>query len=394
MAEYTEKLRKIASKLEPLNWEQEEYVQKLIDVASTFRPFSDAISLFIQEHGYTGDLGDTECKIAYISEKFEIEEIVFEKRNIKKWFSEGSRIEKETGYLFCFAFHLNVEEANDFFCKVCLLRGIDCHRIDEAVYYYCLKNGLKYQTAQAIISKIKGIEVENDYVDIPYTESILTEIDRMTSMQELIKYLNDNYHAFDINMVTATKDVREIWEDISAENGLANREIEEGLLDPIATEEKERRKKLKTRSFWEIYKQIIGYDNEKIPAIEKNRSIKTFLKDNAVMHKVAEQNFPDKQGLERVMRGKEISPERMRKILIFLLFYRFWVSLALERNSYDREESDAASCISTIDGYLLECGYQELYYGNPYDWIFLFCCFRDVPLSSFRDYMEILKSYT
>ena len=110
MAEYTEKLRTIASELEPLDWEEEEYVQKLIDVASTFRPFSDAISLFIQGHGYTGDLGDTECKIAYISEKFEIEEIVFEKRNIKKWFSEGSRIEKETGYLFCFAFHLNVEE--------------------------------------------------------------------------------------------------------------------------------------------------------------------------------------------------------------------------------------------------------------------------------------------
>lgn len=47
MAEYTDKLQKIACKLEPLDWEQEEYVQKLINVASTIRPFSDAISLFI-----------------------------------------------------------------------------------------------------------------------------------------------------------------------------------------------------------------------------------------------------------------------------------------------------------------------------------------------------------
>ena len=37
-----------------------------------------------------------------------------------------------------------------------------------------------------------------------------------------------------------------------------------------------------------------------------------------------------------------------------------------------------------MNAVLNECGFSELYMGNPFDWMFLYCTLEDNPLDTFR----------
>ena len=53
-------------------------------------------------------------------------------------------------------------------------------------------------------------------------------------------------------------------------------------------------------------------------------------------------------------------------------------------------DTDADECLGQINHYLADAGYTELYYGNPYDWIFLFAMYDEYPLPTFREYIAEL----
>lgn len=81
---------------------------------------------------------------------------------------------------------------------------------------------------------------------------------------------------------------------------------------------------------------------------------------------------------------------RVRKLLILLVFYKFWVIKALNKNDYysEQDENDLERCKSMINEMLVDAGYPTLYPGNPYDFIFLASMNTLFPLLSFRDIMR------
>lgn len=391
MGEYTETLESIGYDIDLFENDPEDNVIILTNVASSFRTFDEAITLFIQEHGYEGNTENEIEKINYLSKKFSDANIPIP-RNIKRWFYEKIGIEKyPTGYQFCFAFGLNISESNEFFRKICLEKGIDCHVIEEAVFYYCLKNNISYSEAVTIIEEISKEGTEGIVLDVPYTSAITLDLDRIKDAEELKSYLIKNNEYFAVNKVTATKHMRRMWEDISSQSGLANEEKKENFFDGIEDDNiKKKKKEIKARSTWEIYKQILGLDGFKNPEYEKNRSIKSILRSNPMLCQIAEKDFPDRLGIDNIIAGRVVSAERMRKDLILLSYYRYWIKLAIERQCYDAEGGDADRCQAQMNQILLDSGYQELYYGNPYDWIFLFSMQTEMPLSTFRDYIATL----
>ena len=96
------------------------------------------------------------------------------------------------------------------------------------------------------------------------------------------------------------------------------------------------------RTVWDIYLQILGlleydYDQKKrryepLFAFEADRSIQEVLKDNRLLHPLAVDKFPDRQGLEAILQGRRKHDEVVRKTLILLVFYQFWVNDALTQN--------------------------------------------------------------
>ena len=55
---------------------------------------------------------------------------------------------------------------------------------------------------------------------------------------------------------------------------------------------------------------------------------------------------------------------------------------------YQASDGDDERFISDINKMLLEVGYLELYLGNPYDWIFLYCSKSQEPLTVFREFIH------
>ncbi len=379
-------------------FEEEDYVEELKKAAKLFRTFDKALDSFIVNHGYDGDLLNVDEKVSFITGKLKAAGVPVP-RNIKKWYSEHKRIERKTAFQLCFAFGLQVDEVDDFLRRVCLTRGFDCHDVEEVVYFFALKNGLSYEDTVDVLSKVtivKPDRVAKD--DIVYTEFIAEEIDDIETAEELILYLNENVDKFGYNNATAYEIIRSIWNDISKEDGIALREkrllyvaFDKDTNDEQLEEDNDKKRKERKRmddSLWEIYLQILGLSGNYTDKIYKDRSIKSILIDNELLHPIAEDSFPDRGGLNKILNGEHVSYERVRKLLILLVFYKFWANKALCSNHYVAGYGDADRCISTINDNLVDAGYPMLYPGNPYDFIIFFSLNADNPLMTFRDFMQ------
>ena len=389
MGEYT---RFLSAKSYEISPEDEDYRQELLEVAKSFRTFDAALDEFILQRGYTGDAADIKAKVSFIKDKFDKAGISVESRILKSWFQKHTQADnREIAIKFCFAFQLTMEETQDFFRRVYLQRGLDCHNIQEAIYYYCLSHRLAYSEARALIAKApaqdgKGSMDLNSHV--LYTGTILKELDRFHSPEELLAFLNENSEQFGYNNATAKKYINGLWRRIAGENGLADREIRRRFPEKTFSG--------KSRSVWDIYQQMFGmldFDHiggDKLFLMEGDRTVQPLLKANDMIHPLVRKSFPDRQGLEAIISGGWQSHEVVRKTMILLAFYRFWAELFLkgEEPEYSAKPDDAQRCIASINRLLLDAGYAELYEGNPYDWIFLYASKDAYPLEAFRFFMR------
>lgn len=419
MSQYTELLNIEAETLSP---DDDDFEEKLLEIAALFRGFDEALTAFIEEHGYAGDLTDVSAKATFLREKFKTANVE-SLRDFKDLFVPNRTPSRKTAYQICFAFGLSVDETNDFFRRVQFERGFDCHDRKEAVYYFCMRNGLSYSEAQEIIDRIpipKKIKAVPNR-EVLYTGTIIEYIDSIDDKEKLIQYITDNIDDFQYNNATAIKYIQELWDGISKTGGLAakegsiiagcNRYKDEHKKDgnvsdtrdaeDVAEHVREQEQEVKPYDYvvadldsstWTIFSQIIGLRNymENEYAIKYDRRLTSVLSQNALMPLKASNCFPSQHSIDRLFRGELGDYETMRKMLIFLVFYTYWAKIVIDKNDafYLVERSDCERCLDTINGRLLDAGYPELYAGNPYDWLFMWSLNDDEnPLEAFRFYM-------
>ena len=335
MDTYTESLENRARDINPED--DIDYSAALTEVVSMFRNFDEALDTFLVRRGYAGDRQDIDGKMAFIKSRFEQKQIPLP-RNIRKWYTEHKRIKKETAIRICFAFGLTVEESEDFMRRICLLRGFDCHNVEEVIHFYAISNRLGYAEAQNLLDKVPRPNPERlDFgEEVLYTASIIAAVRRFRSPEELICYISGNIEQFGYNNATAYRYIRRMWEEISGEEGLAakekkklyrafndtDREIEEAR----AGEPEAHRRARSARaggSLWEIYLQILGLSGNRIAKLDTDRSLKPILRDNELLHAWAEDSFPSRGGLEKILNGEHASEQLVHKTIILLVFYRF-----------------------------------------------------------------------
>ncbi len=419
MSEYTQVLSGIA---ETLSLEEEDYSEKLLDIAKMFRGFDEALTAFILRQGYSGNVDNIDDKAEFISEKFINAKITPLPRDIKEWFIPSNvKRSRKRAFQICFAFELGVTETDDFFKRVWFERSFDCHQVDEAIYYFCIKNGMSYGEADAIIKKIPKAQREKMIPDTNalYTRTIVNELDKITDVNTLLKYMEENIGNFSYNNVTAIKFVRNLWNKIVGKDGFAYKEgqIIDRMLNrshpnrkkkkddtcskEVIDREVKREKELKQDDFvisgenassWTIYTQIMGLDNKQETQYAPTRSLSAVLEGNMLVPFRVHNCFPDKAKIDGIIRGDEMSSEIIRKMIIFLSFYTFWARKVIEENTVfvNVEESDSERCLYNINKYLTDAGYPEIYPGNPYDWIFLWALNDSQPLEAFRYYIREL----
>ncbi len=383
MISYTTVLQK---PLETISWEDDNFVEELLEVVRLFRPFSVAMTEFITSHGYAGDAADIEAKVAFIRAAFS-KAHMDAPREVREWFTLQQPVRRDTAFQICFAFGLDGGETDEFFRRVYAReRSFNCHQVQEAIYYFCLNNGLTWADAMDIQSRVPLAGKENAGGEVVHTGSIIAELGDLETKDEMITWLNENMDKFTASNVTAYETIRRLWNMTAGPNGLLIREHASPLLASIHDDPTTgRTKKLPSGAdgvrLYDAYLAILQLDKKDVKRLETDRSIKPILEK---LHDSARDSFPDRQGIDLILRGEHVSYERVRKWLVLLTFYTWWARKAIEKNDYTADPGDAERCIAAMNQYLIESGYPELYVGNPYDWIFFYATKREEPLFVFR----------
>ncbi|MBQ8798692.1 MAG: hypothetical protein IJZ55_03890 [Lachnospiraceae bacterium] len=340
------------------------------------------------------------------------------------WFTGEHRPKIEAGYRkqiyeICFALNLSFEETIWFFNHVYYDRAFNCHTIDESVFYFCFKNGMSYKDALTIIDEVEQAPATSSSAKkYPnYTLFVKQRVEDIKSKEELISFLvlnkenfstwNETAYALLDNLVNellpsenAKNEIEKIKRKIKLKNtthgilpeqknqkewGLIMKEIafefpNETFLEMIE------KKNIRSKNF--LLETILGL--KQIIETDKERFI-----DKMSIPDVVKANFPSRKTLSDVLSESKVTQSKsydsIRKTILLLEFYRFWCEIKIATDAdFDDEIPLSDVFFDEMNATLQECGYEELYAGNPFDWIIMCSAQADDPLWYFRECMSMI----
>lgn len=390
--------------------DQDDYYGDIIDYmnkAENFRTFDEGLTEFIKKHGYVEEDGLSrekciEQRTDFLYKRMKEKNISISKSTLEGYFSGERRPEvvqkgRQNVFKLCFALDLDVDETTKFFNKIYFDRTFNVKNINELVYYFCIKNKKSFNYAEDLIKKVKKLlsedttETSNKLI---YTNSMREEADVFTTEEELIRYVLDNKNAFERYNVTATKEFNQLLSRIQGKQ--EDKEVLDRLKKSRTNREHEDLKKcglvvqdLFKNNLFESTKNMdiasvdfmlyIIYDSYRPVGKKSTKDTYSFSK-NAKLLKIIKDNFPSRERISKIQNKPNFSSDGFRKALILLEFYAFCFDA-----QYSEEEIDFFwDFIDQMNDILDSCGMAELYIGNPYDWLFLYCAKCDHPLDVFR----------
>lgn len=388
---------------------------------SSFRSFNIGLTELLVKKGYSGKTNDINALSEFLISRLKKINSDISKGTVTSWFSGERRPKVEhdsrsTIYEICFALELSYEETLWFFHHVYYDRAFNCHIIGEAVYYFAFKNKLTYTEAQAIIKEVTQASTlctASDTSEI-YTQLIKNRIDNLESVAELKAFLIQNKNDFN----TWNKSALDLLNNLKYI--FIGSPESKAVIDKLKRRISPKRgsnKKYDLNNYQScglLMKEILfdaqspdNYDSSEEYILEaihnKNIFSNDFILDrllttSAGMQKnkeipyVLRSNFPSKKIMSDILSEKKsqisvsTSYDAIRKMIVLFSFYCFWAEVKLGITDLERYSSNELPeiYIEQTNDYLQECGYENLYAGNPYDWIFLCSAQSEDPLAYFR----------
>lgn len=397
---------------------------------SNFRSFNEGLTEIMIKKGY----------IPENATPTEITNILYEKlakigasrslSTVNSWITGTHRPLIESGYRkqiyeICFALNLDLQETIWFFHHVYYDRAFNCHTIDESVFYFCFKNNISYQNALHIIKAIEDAPTKTviSKINHNYTLFVQQKIEEINSTEELILFLILNKENFSSWNESAYKTLTDLVSELlPSENGKKDidkikRKIKSnnssfGIIPKLSNQKewglvmKEfffdfsdesyihilDGKNIRSNNF--LLEQILGMklqDKSKKDASHKNER---FIEKESIPD-IVKNNFPSKKTMSDILSEEKVLQNKpydsIRKLIILLYFYRFWCEIKINNLDDSNDEIPLSDIfIDEINYLLFQCGYEEIYAGNPYDWIFLCSAQAYDPLSYFRQCITYL----
>lgn len=303
---------------------------------------------------------------------------------LRNWFKKDMRPKKAEAsrrsmFALAFALNLSVEETKDLFHKVYLDRAFNYRNETEIIYYYCLQHQRTWTDAERLIASV-GASSSTESSETRYTAIIKGEIERISDDDELLTYISEHGGDFEKDNKTAKREFHRLFEEAKA---TAQNEIENGKTE---YQEVIENKWHSEDSFSAnlLYEIILGFN------VSGKKGTKTIF-GKSHLPKEIKNRFPEAASFSR----KDIGSEELRKVIMLLFSYVEWNKAQSSDFDYQFKDYEAG-----INALLSECNYSNMYYGNPYDWLFLYCAFEGLldeewkhPLAVFRELIaEALES--
>ena len=379
------------------------HVLEYLNNPSNFCTFSQGLTELIVKYGYHEPPLDLDAKTSFVLSKLSLTGASVSRSTVKDWFSDKHRPafasnSRTLMFRLCFALSASCSDVIWFFHRVYFDRCFNCHTIEEAVYYYCFSNGLAYPHAESLLEQI------DSYPAVPvchtashvYTTDIRNRLDECTNDQQLLDFFRENKSIFTEWNKSALRYIKQYVTDIQG-----------------------RQKDKEVIKAWRAGKTILPAEcrdcsliiqeylfcrsGDRLDYIRgRNITSMDFMLDRMILiysglHKatsipaIVKTNFPSKRTFSDILNNSETltSYDSIRKCLILLKFYHFWVNLLLNPASADYSLFDVFQ--EETNALLTSCGYDELYSGNPYDWLFLWASTTEHPLNALRGVLSTLE---
>lgn len=365
----------------------EEYFQEF-DNECRFR---DKVQDRAVDLGYTGTTNEE--LITFLVHRCRQAEVGLSRQTITNWIRQSAPTGsgRENVYRLCFALSMNERETAEFFLKAFLERPFQFKSVRECIYYYCLKNGLSFTHANALIERVEQSPAQPSPFPDDNTAKIGQEVTSFRSEERLVRYLLENRSGFETRNQTAIREIEDLLDSCCK---LAAREkpmLEEDVKRPNKTDAE----KLTTDALLQV---IYGYAERKteVDASGMRRKAIPISISKSKFPKAIRENFPRRQQIENILKGKiQDSYDSIRKALIVLKFYSFYGQKCVQKyeshemDPYEAEGDDTFDEFTDeLNGCLYKCGFAQMYWRNPFDWMIGYCAFSGYPLVAFRDLIE------
>lgn len=387
--QYTEKMENMIFEM----WGDEsddlsEDVISFLNDESMFRSFGEGLAEVIKKKISDESINPKE----YLKKINKEQGNLLNRNTIENWFTSNrpkkGEQSREHMYIISFLLRLNVEETCYLFQKVYYDKAFNLRSVKEFIYFYCIKNELSYEYAQSLLSKV-DLDGGKQPEGTVYTKAIKSDVEMIKKDSELKRYIENHPHNFQISSVSAL-------------------EVKNKLLDELLPSEEDRlalkNHRINKKASYIAQEVFLSYSSTDLDRenglLDKNKSItsistmldiilginmvKAQEESNLSIFKSANlpqeimNRFPTKHTFSK----EQPSFEELRKMIILLFSYKFWF-----QKQYGDIESDIDDYQTQLDSLLFESNLPTLYYGNPYDWMFLYCSMNERPLDLFRDIM-------
>lgn len=360
--------------VENMLWKMDDYedeAKKVIDfLNSDFRPFGKAVLTLMQKKVKAPIPNPSRhIKEACKRNNVPVEKIARSENTLRTWFSGGERPVKSVksrNAMFALAFALNFDtkETRELFHKAYLDRACNERNYSELIYYYCLQRGLPYVHAEALINAVCIKYAENNDATM-YTQQLSAQALAASNDQALLDYIHAHGHNFLLNNQSAKETVAKLKAE-AHEFARHHGEYLQKYEPEIAAN-----KNFSSDSF--LYFSITNR------GVTGRTGTKPLSFKNAELPKEIKSNFPQLKQFSL----DDPSYEELRKMIILLFSYVFWSKMRRFEGTVGFDDY-----IDQLDKYLVDAGMAKLYYGNPFDWLFLYCTTQEYPLDVFQDILE------
>ena len=330
--------------------------------------------------------------------EFRKHDISFNRNTLKNWFS-GKRPKKgdqsrEHLYKVCFALELSVEEVSDLFRKVYYDRPFNMRNPKEFIYYYCFSNRYNYQYAQELFAQVHLGDESEDIEQTKSTCLLTSDAKEMEDDHSVIEYIMQHPHNFNLQSTSAKKILKDLLYEVRAKDGdrekLENMKVDKkcGIVTRECNHHPEfiykytplKNTSLKNKSLTSISTMLDIILDVNFVKEQEERKFSIFK--NANLPDEISQCFPNKH----VFSKENPTFEELRKMIILLFSYKFWFL-----KEYDEKDADLDDYIMELDGLLTKADLPKMYYGNPYDWLFIYCSLGTEEESSLDKFRSIIS---
>lgn len=371
---YTEQMEnRLFSQWEAFDSGEEDYsaVINLLNDPTCFHTFGDSLLAFMKKRfsNLTDETAIKHIENACLENGIGTSEIG-STNTLKNWFKGGPRPKKGTDsrkamFALAFALQLTPDETSELFHKVYLDRAFNYRNEKELIYYYCLNNRKTWQDAQKLIAQITADD-SFDHDHTVYTSIIKDSVDAFSSETDLLCYITRHRHNFEQSNVTAKETLAKL---LTQAKGTAKAES-------LLPEHAEQYRGSNRDSINFMYEVITGF------SVANQKGTTTIFK-NARLPKEIKSRFPEAGTFSK----KAPTYEELRKMIVLLFSYHYWYQVQTHG-----VPSDIDNYADEVNVYLSNSGLPLLYYGNPFDWLFLYCNLSDRPLDTFREILsEVLE---